>query len=78
MLKIWNVDNRRLSDMIEPIRTIRAHRHPILTIAGGNSQNDRLIYTAGVEGDIKVWNIPELSILKATNNYIENLHVGTW
>lgn len=78
MLKIWNVDSRRLSDMIEPIRTIRAHRQPILTVEGGNSLNDRTVYTAGVEGEIKVWNIPELSVLQATNNYIEDLLVGTW
>ena len=63
MLKVWNVDSRRLSDMIEPIRTIRAHRHSIFTIAGGNFHNNRTVYTAGVEGNIKIWNIPELSVL---------------
>jgi striatin 1/3/4 len=64
MLNLWNIDNRNPSYSPEPLRTIRAHSSPILTVTGGVGVNSRLVYTAGADGAIKVWNIPELNILK--------------
>lgn len=44
--------------------TLRGHKGPLMSITGPEQNNEspnanRLLFTAGVEGDIRVWNIPE-------------------
>ena len=42
----------------EPYITLRGHTGPLLTLAGPNNTNKKVIFTAGMEGVIRVWNIP--------------------
>ena len=39
---------------IEPFITLRGHTGPLFAVTGSN----RLLYTAGSEGIIKVWSVP--------------------
>jgi WD40 repeat protein len=78
MLKLWSLDTRNPSYFLDPLRTIRAHKSPIFSITGGVGPNERLIYTAGEDGDIAVWYIPELTTLKTSNSYLEDIFVGRW
>lgn len=70
MVKLWSLAEieRKMSEQndssaIEPYFTLRGHTGPLLSIAGVNdvqrsSENKNLIFTAGIEGNIRVWNVP--------------------
>lgn len=72
-VKLWDINsiNKRYEEQngfIEPFMTLRGHTGPINSITGpkiqGEANSDvnqaisRLIYTAGNDGCIRVWNIP--------------------
>lgn len=64
MIKLWDlryINNE--TEICDPYFTLRGHRGPVLTITGGygwggTNINESLIYSAGVEGVIKVWDVP--------------------
>jgi len=46
---------------LEPYLTLRDHTGPLFAIAGVDSRlrgNQSLIFSAGAEGAIKIWNFP--------------------
>ena len=72
MVKLWNLSDldRKYSESssndqisMEPYLTLRGHTGPLLcatsiTDTGRQSDNRNLLFTAGIEGCIRVWNIP--------------------
>ena len=72
MVKVWNLSDldRQYAEssstettQMEPYLTLRGHTGPLLcatsiTDASRNSPNKNLLFTAGIEGCIRVWNIP--------------------
>eukprot|EP00347_Sterkiella_histriomuscorum_P004608 403359819 len=70
MMKLWDVNKfqslRPIDDQqIEPVHTFRGHTGPLFSVTSNHSQkpDDNLIYSAGSEGVIRVWRIPDI------NNY---------
>lgn len=43
----------------DPYYTLRGHTGPLFKITG-STINDRIIYTAGNEGVVRIWNVPDL------------------
>ena len=72
MIKLWNLSDmdRRFAEAssnetsnMEPYLTLRGHTGPLLCVTGVNdsarkSENKNLLFTAGIEGTIRVWNVP--------------------
>lgn len=72
MVKIWNLSDldRKYAESsstentsMEPYLTLRGHGGPLLCVtsitdASRQSENKNLLFTAGIEGTIRVWNIP--------------------
>ena len=72
MVKLWNLSkmDRLYAEsslaeglQMEPYLTLRGHTGPILCAtsvldASRQSPNKNLLFTAGIEGSIRVWNIP--------------------
>ena len=72
MVKLWNLSemDRKYAEAsttdqtaMEPYLTLRGHTGPLLcatsiTDASRESPNRNLLFTAGIEGCIRVWNIP--------------------
>ena len=72
MVKLWNLSDmdRKYSEgqgsdnqPMEPYLTLRGHTGPLLCATSvmdtnSNSQNRSLLFTAGIEGCIRVWNVP--------------------
>ena len=44
----------------EPYITIRGHTGPLFSITGPNNSHDKVIFTAGSEGVIRAFNIPQI------------------
>lgn len=75
MVKLWNLSDmdRKFAEAssnetasMEPYLTLRGHTGPLLcatsiTDASRESENKNLLFTAGIEGHIRVWNIPPVS-----------------
>lgn len=45
---------------IEPYITLRGHTGPVFSVTAAPNQHKKLIFTAGSEGMIRVWNLPGL------------------
>ena len=72
MVKLWNLSelDRKYAESsstdntsMEPYLTLRGHGGPLLCVtsitdASRQSENKNLLFTAGIEGTIRVWNIP--------------------
>jgi striatin 1/3/4 len=72
MIKLWNLSDmdRKFAESsssetsnMEPYLTLRGHTGPLLCVTGINdssrkSENKNLLFTAGIEGNIRVWNVP--------------------
>ena len=68
-VKLWDVKlmHKNMSDGFgqgiefksDPYFTLRGHTGPLFKITG-SSINDRIIYTAGTEGIVKIWKVPDL------------------
>lgn len=67
---------------MEPYFTLRGHTGPLLAMTGANdnSASDRLLFTAGIEGSIRVWNAPALSEVNVGGDTYEgkNYCIGVW
>jgi len=78
-LKLWSVRSfEQAEDDIEPYITLRGHTAPIFTIAGqnGSQANDyqRVVYTAGAEGTIRVWQCPQVAHVNPDGDTIDGKH----
>ena len=71
MVKLWNLNEleKKYADTDgnpEPYLTLRGHTGPLLTVTGldenrKGAANENLLFTAGIEGSIRVWNTPAVS-----------------
>ena len=62
MVKLWNLTNLEQSNSdtrgnVEPYLTLRGHTGALLAATG----RDDLLFTAGIEGVIKMWTLPPVS-----------------
>ena len=90
MVKLWNLTEleRKYSEPDsnpEPYLTLRGHTGPLLAIEGvsssrDQSKNQNIVFTAGVEGSIHVWNIPQISDVNVYGDTKdgENFCVEVW
>jgi striatin 1/3/4 len=65
-LKLWSLNNldnlyQETDGNPEPYITLRGHTGPLFSIAGPHNNHKRVIFTAGSEGVIRVWNLPHIS-----------------
>ena len=72
MVKLWNLSDmdRKYAEAstaenlrMEPYMTLRGHTGPLLcstsvTDVARETSNKNLLFTAGIEGIIRIWNIP--------------------
>ena len=59
LIKVWSLNNVHYSNAgvdLEPYLVLRGHTGPLFSLAVG-LENSNLIYTAGNEGIIKIWNV---------------------
>ena len=78
LIKVWSMENimyNNQSDDIAPYLNLRGHTGPIFCITHGK---DNLIYTAGNENLIRIWNILPSSEINSfhSNDEINKLNVG--
>ena len=82
LLKLWNIKeaSKQPSEVIEPYITLRGHVDPIFTICQSNSSaKESLIYTAGSEGQVRVWQPPNSStIVPYGQSDGINYELGSW
>lgn len=62
-VKLWsfkNIENvySENDGNLEPYITLRGHTGPLFSVTGGHPRNKRVVFTAGSEGVIRVWNLP--------------------
>jgi len=69
-VKLWNISNiqkqiESSNGFLEPYISLRGHTGAILSVTAPKMQADsdkdisKLLFTAGVDGQIRVWNIPK-------------------
>ena len=69
---------------MEPYLTLRGHGGPLLCVtsitdASRQSENKNLLFTAGIEGTIRVWNIPQVADVQPYGSTLEkNYCITTW
>ena len=68
MIKLWDTrvfSHSNESSHIEPYYTLRYHSGPLFTVTGSPEKegNGMHIFTAGSEGNIRVWNIPHPDVV---------------
>ena len=78
LIKVWSMENimyNNQSDDIAPYLNLRGHTGPIFCITHGK---DNLIYTAGNENLIRIWNILPSNEINSfhSNDEINRLHLG--
>ena len=64
LVKLWNMSDilKKKCDDMEPYYTLRGHAAPIFSICQSNNSSKRsLLYTAGSEGNVRIWELPEPS-----------------
>ena len=71
MVKLWNLGEleKKYSETDgnpEPYLTLRGHTGPLLAVTGlddnrQQNSNANVLFTAGIEGSIRVWNTPPVS-----------------
>ncbi len=64
----------------EPYITLRGHTGPLFAITGPHNQHKRVIFTAGSEGTIRVWNLPHASEVNQYGDTYDgkNYCIGQW
>ena len=84
-VKLWsfkNIDSiySENDGNLEPYITLRGHTGPLFSITGGHPKNNRLIFTAGSEGVIRVWNLPALNEVNQYGDTYDgrNYCIGQW
>ncbi|OMJ90507.1 hypothetical protein SteCoe_7094 [Stentor coeruleus] len=82
LIKLWDISQYETlteNTQCEAYCSLRGHKKPILTITGNSIGEEQLLYSAGEEGDIHVW---ELLPPKLVNSYgpspDKNYCVGVW
>jgi len=78
LIKVWSMENimyNNQSDDITPYLNLRGHTGPIFCVTKGK---DNLIYTAGNENLIRIWNILPSNEINSfhSNDEINKLNVG--
>ena len=60
MLKLWDItayDTMNDNSFVEPYLTLRGHTGPIFALAGSTIGSEQMMYSAGSEGCIRVWEL---------------------
>jgi hypothetical protein len=88
MVKIWDLNQikhkKELPSHIDPYLIFREHTGPLFSIAGiqadsTNSFQKNLLYTAGSEGIVRVWEIPAYKeIDPSEDSSSKSFCCGTW
>lgn len=65
---------------IEPYITLRGHTGPLFAAAGSHPQHKRVMFTAGSEGVIRVWNLPAVHEVNQFGDTFDgrNYCIGRW
>lgn len=84
-VKLWSVRNleqnyQENEGNAEPYITLRGHTGPLFQITGLKYNKNRIIYTAGSEGIIRVWNLPHIEEVNQYGDTYDgkNYCLGTW
>lgn len=81
-LKMWDISGiNKFTDTTvhEPFFTMRGHKGSIFALAGAPVASDQLVFSAGSEGMIKVWQVKGPSEVDTYGEYPErSLNVGNW
>ena len=94
MVKLWNLSDmdRKYAEAstaenlrMEPYMTLRGHTGPLLcstsvTDVARETSNKNLLFTAGIEGIIRIWNIPQVSSITPYGSTADgkNYCIGVW
>lgn len=89
MVKLWslgNIESRyaKSNGNFEPYLTLRGHTGPLLAVTGlseeRRSSNRNLLFTAGDEGCIRVWDVPSISDVNQYGDTFDgkNYCIGIW
>ena len=89
MVKLWSLSNiesryTKSNGNFEPYMTLRGHTGPLLSVTGlsddRKSNNRNLLFTAGDEGCIRVWNVPSISDVNQYGDTYDgkNYCIGVW
>lgn len=90
MVKLWSLDDidskyARSNGNMEPYLTLRGHTGPLLAVTGlsedqKTAKNKNLLFTAGDEGCIRVWDVPAISEVNEYGDTFDgrNYCVGVW
>lgn len=86
-VKLWNVKNldqqyQESEGNLEPYITLRGHTGPLFSITApaNSAKHGRVIYTAGSEGAIRVWNLPAIDEVNQYGDTYDakNYCIGQW
>lgn len=83
-MKNLSEDHKTSGGNVEPYMTLRGHTAPLLSITNPsqttNPAYSRLIFTAGVEGSIRLWNLPTVKEVNQYGDTFEgkNYCIGVW
>lgn len=85
MIKLWNVKNfvsSSVNSQIEPYFCFREHTGPLFAVHGFKSPenaSNSIIFTAGSEGIIKCWNIPDSGQIDSYSpTEKHNFYLNSW
>jgi striatin 1/3/4 len=90
MVKLWNLADleskyTESEGNVEPYMTLRGHTGPLLSVTGPSenqkaASNSNLLFTAGDEGCIRVWNVPSVSEVNVYGDTKDgaNCCIGNW
>jgi len=85
MVKLWDIKALKKNPLPHPVRmepcfTFRGHTGPLFTacVGSGLQQSDHFLYTAGNEGIIRIWSIPNVESTKFPITNGKNFCVGLW
>ena len=88
-VKLWSMKNlqqeyKDSNGNVEPYLTLRGHTAPLLSITGpsqsSNPAYNRLVFTAGIEGSIRLWNLPAHNEINQYGDTFDgkNYCIGVW
>jgi len=90
MVKLWSLESieskyAKSNGNVEPYMTLRGHTGPLLAVAGLTEErkaakNRNLLFTAGDEGCIRVWDVPAISDVNQYGDTYDgkNYCIGVW
>lgn len=84
-VKLWNLKgidqaNQDTDGNLEPYITLRGHTGPLFAVTGGHPVHKKAIFTAGLEGVIRVWNLPAINEVNQFGDTFDgkNYCIGAW